>query len=61
MVNIIGTRCDGKIECWNGEDEEMCGFNTFVTFGAGNFSLSLKCQNSICRDSLRFTNLGQIP
>ena len=36
VVIIQATRCDGKIECWNGEDEEMCGFNTFVTFGAGN-------------------------
>ena len=35
IVHIQATRCDGKIECWNGEDEEMCGFNTFVTFGAG--------------------------
>ena len=35
VVIIGGTRCDGKIDCWNGEDEEMCGFNTFVTFGAG--------------------------
>ena len=37
-VLIRGTRCDGKIDCWNGEDEDMCGFNTFVTFGAGNLS-----------------------
>jgi hypothetical protein len=37
VVQILGTRCDGVIECWNGEDEEMCGFNTFVTFGAGKF------------------------
>ena len=37
VVNILGTRCDEKIDCWNGEDENMCGFNTFVTFGAGNF------------------------
>ena len=36
IVVIKGTRCDGTIDCWNGEDEEMCGFNTFVTFGAGN-------------------------
>ena len=36
VVTIQGTRCDGKIDCWNGEDEYMCGFNTFVTFGAGN-------------------------
>ena len=36
VVNIQATRCDGNIECWNGEDEEMCGLNTFVTFGAGN-------------------------
>ena len=36
LVNIKGTRCDGIIDCWNGEDEEMCGFSTFVTFGAGN-------------------------
>ena len=36
VVQILGTRCDGKIECWNGEDESMCGFNTFLTFGAGN-------------------------
>ena len=35
-VLIQGTRCDGKVDCWNGEDEVMCGFNTFVTFGAGN-------------------------
>ena len=35
-VLIKGTRCDGIIDCWNGEDEDMCGFNTFVTFGAGN-------------------------
>ena len=35
VVNILGTRCDEKIDCWNGEDENMCGFNTFVTFGAG--------------------------
>ena len=39
VVNILGTRCDGKIDCWNGEDEYMCGFNTFVTFGAGNLLL----------------------
>ena len=37
IVMIKGTRCDGKIDCWNGEDEDMCGFNIFVTFGAGNF------------------------
>ena len=37
VVNILGTRCDGKIDCWNGEDEYMCGFNNFLTFGAGNF------------------------
>ena len=37
IVMIKGTRCDGKIDCWNGEDEDMCGFNTFVTFGAGNW------------------------
>ena len=36
VVQIQTTRCDGKIECWNGEDEEMCGYNTFVTLGAGN-------------------------
>ena len=36
IVVIKGTRCDGTIDCWNGEDENMCGFNTFVTFGAGN-------------------------
>ena len=36
IVFIQGTRCNGKIECWNGEDEDMCGFNTFVTFGAGS-------------------------
>ena len=36
IVLIQGTRCDGTIDCWNGEDENMCGFNTFVTFGAGN-------------------------
>ena len=35
VVLIQATRCDGKIECWNGMDEEMCGFNTFVTFGTG--------------------------
>ena len=38
IVMIKGTRCDGTIDCWNGEDEDMCGFNTFVTFGAGNLS-----------------------
>ena len=36
VVMIQGTRCDGKIDCWNGEDEDKCGFNTFVTFGTGN-------------------------
>ena len=36
IVMIKGTRCDGTIDCWNGEDEDMCGFNTFVTFGTGN-------------------------
>ena len=36
IVMIRGTRCDGTIDCWNGEDEDICGFNTFVTFGAGN-------------------------
>ena len=36
IVMIKGTRCDGTIDCCNGEDEDMCGFNTFVTFGAGN-------------------------
>ena len=40
VVMTYGTRCDGKIDCWNGEDEDMCGFNTFVTFGAGNVSNS---------------------
>ena len=40
VVLIKGTRCDGIIDCWNGEDEDMCGFNTFVTFGAGNVSNS---------------------
>ena len=39
LVMIKGTRCDGTIDCWNGEDEDMCGFNTFVTFGAGNLPL----------------------
>ena len=37
VVIIGGTRCDGKIDCWNGEDEEMCGLDTLLTFGAGNF------------------------
>jgi hypothetical protein len=36
VVMTYGTRCDGKIDCWNGEDEYMCGFNTSLTFGAGN-------------------------
>ena len=36
LVLIKGTRCDGTIDCWDGKDEDMCGFNTFVTFGAGN-------------------------
>ena len=36
IVLIQATRCDGEIECWNGEDEAMCGFNNFVIFGAGN-------------------------
>ena len=40
IVMIEGTRCDGTIDCWNGEDEDMCGFNTFETFGAGNVLLS---------------------
>ena len=35
-VSIQAIRCDGKFDCWNGEDEKWCGFNTFVTFGAGN-------------------------
>ena len=39
IVLIKGTRCDRIIDCWNGEDEDMCGFNTFVTFGAGNLPL----------------------
>ena len=40
IVMTQGTRCDGIIDCWNGEDEDMCGFNTFETFGAGNVLLS---------------------
>ena len=36
VVLIQATRCDGVIECWNGEDEDMCGFNTFVTIAEGS-------------------------
>ena len=38
-VLMQGTRCDGILDCWNGEDENLCGFNTFVTFGAGDLLL----------------------
>ena len=43
IVMIKGTRCDGIIDCWNGEDEDMCGFNTLVTFGAGNLPHFYRC------------------
>ena len=39
IVYIKGTRCDGKIDCLNGLDEDNCGFNTFLTFGTGNLPL----------------------
>ena len=48
---IKGTRCDGQIDCWNGEDEEMCGFNTFVTFGAGNLPYFCKNDKILCAET----------
>ena len=39
IVRIQGTRCDGKVDCWNGVDEDDCGFSTFKTLFIGtNFS-----------------------
>ena len=35
IVRIQGTRCDGKVDCWNGVDEEDCGFSTFKTLFIG--------------------------
>ena len=34
-VQIPGVRCDGILDCWDGIDEEFCGFNSFQTVGIG--------------------------
>ena len=36
IVRIQGTRCDGKVDCWTGVDEDDCGFSTFKTLFIGN-------------------------
>ena len=40
-VYIISTRCDGIQECWNGSDEEGCGFNTAQTILFGKCTLKM--------------------
>ena len=35
-IIIQATTCDGLIQCFNGEDERMCGFKNSVTFVIGN-------------------------
>ena len=35
IVRIQGTRCDGKVDCWNNVDENDCGFSTFKTLYIG--------------------------
>ena len=37
-VQIPGIRCDGIYNCWDGIDEEFCGFTPFHTVGIGNNS-----------------------
>ena len=34
-ILVEGTRCDGRSECWNNEDEIYCGFGNFNTFSIG--------------------------
>ena len=34
-VQILGVRCDGISNCWNGIDEDFCGFTSFETVGIG--------------------------
>ena len=36
VVYIQSTKCDGVPECWNGIDEENCGFNTYLTLFIGD-------------------------
>ena len=31
IVQILGTHCNGILECWNGKDEENCGSTMFKT------------------------------
>ena len=40
MVNTMGTRCDGKFDCWNNVDEYKCGFTTFEYFLIGKFAFT---------------------
>ena len=38
MVNTMGTRCDGKFDCWNNVDEYKCGYTTFEYFLIGKYN-----------------------
>ena len=35
IVNILATRCDGIVECLDGEDERDCGLGLRLTFFIG--------------------------
>ena len=35
LVHMLGTRCDGNIDCWMGIDEADCGFSTFQSLIVG--------------------------
>ena len=34
-VHIQGVRCDGISDCWDGIDEQSCGFNSYQIVGIG--------------------------
>ena len=35
IVHILATKCNGVKECWNGIDEDNCGFDTYISFLMG--------------------------
>ena len=39
-VEILATKCDGRVECFNGYDEENCGFNVSITVLLGKIRVS---------------------
>ena len=55
IVYIQAISCDGVIECWNGEDEKHCGFNSSVTACLGiilHLKNCLACLNSLMYEIL---------